>query len=402
MLFEYRAKSKEGQLLNGDVEAASLNDARSLLRSQGVFPLNVTQKKSSKSAQLNIFQKKVTKRDLLLMTTQLSIMHKSGLDLAEALKGVSQQVTNPVLKKAVEQILKDVEAGQSFSAALQSQSRIFGEAFVASIAAGEAAGNLGEVLKRLTELLRNEVRLTGTIRSVATYPLVLICVAFAVINALVFFVLPQFGEVFQNLDSPPPATTQFLLSVGETVRGNATFILLSLGFGIIGFINALRSSVFARAFDSFILETSMLKKATCALFTGRMFRLIGTMLQSGVPLLEAIRLCRRSIRNSRFQDLFDRFEKEVVNGNGLSIVLSSSTIIPNGAAQMIATAEQSGDLGNVMESIGEFYEDEGERHVRDLASLLEPLIIVVMGGVVALVVMSVILPLLDLSSTSSV
>ncbi|HCS52317.1 MAG TPA: hypothetical protein DIW81_12115 [Planctomycetaceae bacterium] len=169
---------------------------------------------------------------------------------------------------------------------------------------------------------------------------------------------------------------------------------------IFGFSVLIKTDWFRKHLDHFMLYAPGFGKATRTLLAGRMFRLIGTMLQSGVPLLEAVRLCSRSIKNRQYQKLFSSIEQEVTRGNGISIAMMQANFLPDGAVEMISTSEKSGDLGGVMEIVGEFYEDEGENYVRDLAKVIEPAIIVVMGGVVAVVVISVILPLLDMSSTS--
>ena len=398
--FQYQAKSRTGELQVGLLEAETLAAARQDLRGRGLFPMSVTKAGSERRIKTAGSNKRVSKRDLMLMTTQLSIMQKSGVDLAESIKNVSRQVSNKRLATALNQIVIDIEDGKSFSAALQAQSSIFGDAYVAGIAAGEASGTLGQVLARLTTLLRNEVRLINTIKSIATYPVILMCVAGMVVNALMFFVLPQFAKVFRDLDKTPPITTQILLSIGEFVRGN--FLFIGIGFGVIifGFSVLIKTDWFRKHLDHFMLYAPGFGKATRTLLAGRMFRLIGTMLQSGVPLLEAVRLCSRSIKNRQYQKLFSSIEQEVTRGNGISIAMMQANFLPDGAVEMISTSEKSGDLGGVMEIVGEFYEDEGENYVRDLAKVIEPAIIVVMGGVVAVVVISVILPLLDMSSTS--
>ncbi len=400
LAFQYQAKSRTGELQVGFLEAETIAAARQELRGRGLFPLAVTKTEKKRKLYSGGANKRVSKRDLMLMTTQLSLMQKSGVDLAEAIKNVSRQVSNKKLASALNQVVIDIEDGKSFSVALQKQASIFGDAYVAGIAAGEASGTLGQVLARLTTLLRNEVRLMNTIKSIATYPVILMMVAGMVVNALMFFVLPQFAKVFRDLEKVPPITTQILLSIGEFVRGNVLFIVIAFGLILFGLSVLIRTEWFRRQLDQFMLHAPGFGKATRTLLAGRMFRLMGTMLQSGVPLLEAIRLCRRSIKNRQYQKLFDTIEQEVTQGNGISIALTQATFLPDGAVEMIATSEKSGDLGGVMEMVGEFYEDEGENYVRDLAKVIEPAIIVVMGGVVAVVVISVIVPLLDMSSTS--
>ncbi|MFQ5734636.1 MAG: type II secretion system F family protein, partial [Planctomycetaceae bacterium] len=337
----------------------------------------------------------------LLITTQLSIMMRSGMDLADAVRQLSRQSKNVKAKSVLERIHGDLQDGRSFSAALNSQAETFGDAFVASVAAGESSGQLVDVLARLKNLLRNEVRLQSAIRGALMYPAILLFVALVVVGALVFFVLPQFDKVFKSLSVPAPPTTQILLDLGHGVRSHIWVVLLVAAGAVFGAVRCWSTKTARRFRDRAMLQTRWVRNGTQALLSGRVFRLVGTMLQSGVPLLEAIRLSRRSVNNALFHELFDDMESEILSGSGIAPVLSRARCVPAGAAELIATAERTGQLGTVMEMVGEFYEEEGERRIRDQVKLLEPAIIVVMGVLVAFVVSSVMLPLFDLSSSKS-
>lgn len=383
--------------------ADSLDDARARLRHQGLFPLTVslaTAGGGSKNIKLSFSRSGVRKNDVLMLTSQLSIMCQAGIDVAEALGNVAERCPNPTLAGILKEIHGDVSAGVAVSEALKKHSNVFGGAYVASIAAGESSGTLTEVLRRLTELLKHEIRLRATIHSVMAYPIVLTAVAVLVIGALVFFVLPQFAQVFEDLGNTPPVHTQVLLASGAFLRTH--FLALGLGTGMLVVISwrYMMSEKAARYWDSLVLSLRVSKAASQSLITGRTFRLLGTMLQSGIPLLEGLQLCRESVRNRVYRDLFDAMSESVVNGGEIGPILDRSSFVPDGAAQMVGTAEQTGRLGEVISTIGEFYEEEGEQKIRSLAKLLEPLVIVVMGTVVAFVVMAVMLPLLDVSTAS--
>lgn len=406
MHFQYTAKSASGETLTGLLEAQSPTDVRQLLRQQGLFALSVNDHAETdlpaagRTGNGFFSRSRVTKRDLLLLSSQLAIMTQSGIDLAEALKNAAKQCTQPRLKAALDEVYDDVSGGKSPSAALAKQSHIFGEAYVASVAAGEASGNVPQVLNRLSDLMRNEMRLQSTLKSVLSYPIVITIAASVVMSALVFFVLPQFAQVFKDLDAPAPPLTKIMLDSAQFVRNNVLWIGIAVVVGGIAFIRTMRTPAAKRFRDGVLLNTRIIRNATRPLLTGRAFRLIGTMIQSGVPLLEAMRLCRTSIRNIHYRQLFDMLEQDVLEGRGISTSLSTCPFVPPGAAEMIVTAEKTGKLGTIMETVGEFYEDEGERQVRDISRLLEPAIIVSLGIVVAMVVLSVMLPLLDFSSMS--
>ena len=392
-----------GELTAGAIEAASLDEARSQLRQRNLFALKLdaTTPIAGAVSGIRMDSGRVSKTDLLMLTNQLSIMCQTGVDLAESLRIVAEQCGKPALKFALETIYQDVSNGESASAALQRQVHIFGPTYVAGVAAGEASGQVPEVLRRMAEMLRNEIRLRSTLRSVLAYPAVLVFVAVGVIGALIFFVLPQFAHVFEDLEAAAPPLTQFLLDGSLTVRTHLLPILLLSGAGACLLIRLSRTSGARWYWDGLILNGVLIRNATRSLYIGRVFRLMGTMLESGVPLLEAVRLCRSSIDNTHFQRFFDSVEEDILNGRGLQGAVAAASFVPAGAAQMVHTAERTGKLAPVMHTIGVFYEDEGERLVREYAKLLEPAVIIGMGVIVAVVVLSVMLPLLDFSTISS-
>jgi type II secretory pathway component PulF len=400
MKYRYKAKNRDGTSLLNELEADSVADARTKLRAQGLFVLEVTAAGQSGVEARELWQRRVSKTDLLMLMSQLTIMCQSGVDLAESLRNLALQCPRPSLKAVLEKVYNDVSSGMSFSLALKRHPRIFDEAFVAGIAAGECSGTITVVLERLTYLIRGEIRLRSTVWSMLMYPIVLCSVTFVVINAMVFFVLPQFSKVFEDLGRQPPPLTRMLLSVGAFASQNGAVILGGVALLAVALHFARKTAVARQLCDHFILHAVVVRSSTRALSTGRIFRLLGTMLQSGVPLVDCIRLCRDASNNRIFKRLFDSVEQDVLNGQGVAKSLLAATFLPAGAAHMVATAERSGRLGQVLQTVGEFYEDEGERHLRDMIKILEPAIILSLGLVVSIVVLSVVLPLLDVSTIS--
>jgi type II secretory pathway component PulF len=403
MNVQYVAKSRSGAQSSGLLDVGTLAEARRQLIEKGLFPvaLNEMLSSASSAAPMPLFRRtKITKADLMMATCQLAVMTRAGIDLAEALRNVATHCTNPALKKVLSTILDDVTSGQSFSTALQRQVEVFGEAYVSSMAAAEASGTVANSLNRLTELLRNEIRIWSSVRSAMAYPIALIGVAGLVITAMFAFVLPQFEGVFRDLGAPPPPATRMLLGISGFVRTHWILIVAgAVGVGL-AVNQLLRLPQTLRIWHRFQLNNPLMRRATRPLLAGKAFRLMATMLQTGVPLMDVIRLCRRSSRNVEYQDLFKRLGQEVESGRGMSTTLESVSFLPGGAAQMIRTAESTGRLGEVLETVGSFYEEEGERELRQVVKLLEPAIVVVMGVLVSLVVAAVILPLLDVSSVS--
>jgi type II secretory pathway component PulF len=400
MKIAYTARAAAGGTVEGVLDAASLAEARKRLREQGLFLLRASDSAGTTPKVRRSFGSRVTGVDLLMLTSQLSVMVRSGVDVAEALRNVAANAAKPALKAALDQIVRDVDDGQPVSAAIRRHPKFFDEAYVAGIAAGEATGKLPDVLSRLAELLRNQLHLRSTLRAVLSYPIVLISVMFLVLSALIYFVLPQFGTIFAEMEIPAPALTQMLLDASSALRENS-LALLAGAAAIVGAGAWLwRRGTLRSTWDTVTLRAIGIRDVTQALAVGRAFRLMATMLQSGVPLLEALKLCQRSLRNTHYRNLFAKLEEEVLNGRGIGRTLVESPIVPRGAAQMVQTAERTGRLGSVLELVGEFYETEGERKLREVAKLLEPAIIVILGVVVAGVVLAVMLPIFDFSSAA--
>jgi len=400
--YQYTAKSTDGETLTGVLAAGSPGEVLRRLREKDlsaltVEPISARRLSWGRSGGLRR-KSRVSKRDLVTLTSQLAVMTRAGVDLASALGDLARQCTHPTLKRILGKIHEDVLSGSPVSVALRNYEHVFGRSYVAAVAAAETAGRLPQVLDRLANLLRTELRMRSTLRTLLTYPILLASVSGLVLAALMFFVLPQFASVFEQLQLPLPAMTQFLVSVSTELRSRFWLWGGLAAVAIAGFIGFASSPAGRRYFDGLLLKLSFVRDVTQPLLIGRAFRLLGTMLESGVPLLEGLRLTQASIGNSLLRELFDDLEHEVLNGRGLANTFLTSPFVPSTAAQMIATAERTGTLAMVAQLTGEFYEEEGETRLRDLATILEPLIIVVMGVVVAFIVVSVMLPVFDFAA----
>jgi type II secretory pathway component PulF len=400
MQFTYTAKSKTGDIQSGHISAADMDAAKRALREQALFPIDI-RKNSANSPLKAIFRSRkgsLSKRDLLSVTTQLAIMTRSGVDLASAFQSLSQQSANPTLRSILGQVHKDVTGGKSISDAMNAQAAIFGDAYVATVAAGEAAGKLPDVLGRLAQFQRTELRVRATVRTLLAYPLLLSGVSSLVVIGLVTFVLPKFVDIFSQFEINLPVITQVIVAMSDVMRKHTLIWVPLLICGIVGLIASRHMESGRRKWDYAMLNLPVLREITRAFYIGRTFRLMGLMIESGVPLLEGLRLTRNSVRNMLYRKLFDELEESILNGRGLATSLINAGFVPAVAAEMILTAERTGTLGMVTELMGEHYEEEGESKLRELATLLEPLIIVFMGVIVATIVMAVMLPMFDIAT----
>jgi type II secretory pathway component PulF len=401
MQFVYTAKSKTGDIQTGHISAADVEAVKRALREQSLFAIDIRKKVTNSPLKMFLGWKDKTalsKRDLLSVTTQLAIMTRSGVDLASAFLSLSQQCSNPAMRNILAQVHKDVTGGRSISDAMQAQAAIFGDAYVATVAAGEAAGKLPDVLNRLSQFQRTELRVRATIRTLLAYPILLSGVSSLVVIGLVTFVLPKFVDIFGQFEVALPLITQVVVAMSEVLRKHWLIWLPLFLAAIVGLIASRHVESGRRKWDYAMLNLPVLRDITRAFYIGRTFRLMGLMIESGVPLLEGLRLTRNSIRNMLYRRLFDELEDSILNGRGLATSLINAGFVPAVAAEMVLTAERTGTLGMVTELMGEHYEEEGESKLRELATMLEPLIIVLMGVVVATIVMAVMLPMFDIAT----
>jgi type II secretory pathway component PulF len=245
---------------------------------------------------------------------------------------------------------------------------------------------------------RNELRLRRSIRGLLTYPILLTVISSAVIATLVVVVLPRFAEIFDQYGAELPVTTEMLIAMAAELQARWWLWIPVFGGGIFGLFAWKKTDGGRRTFDGFMLNAAQIRNVTRPMLIGRLCRMLSLLLASGVTLLEGLRLCREAINNTLYKDLLDELIEAVVNGQGMNATLLGAEIVPPSAREMIATAERTGNLGEVTQLLGDYYEEEAENKMKQVVRLLEPLITVVMGAVVAFVVLSVMLPIFDLSS----
>ncbi len=342
--------------------------------------------------------RRVSRGTVLLTLNQLAVMAQNGIDIAEALDSVAYHCRNQRLAQSLRKIYECVSNGQPFSVAVSSYGIYFPCTLAPMLAAAEATGNVPGTLGNACDRLRGELQLRGTILGAIIYPAILIVASFVVMCALVLGVLPQFSKVFISLGQPVPVSTQMLLDLGDFCRAHWLSmlpVLISVGTSAI----LLRDHpLIRRPLNRFLMYWWPIRNAYRPLQAGRMYRMLASMVQGGVPLLQSVRLARHTTRDVYWRQLLDRIEDNLIDGSTASEVMAKADFIPPESTQMMATAERTGRVAEVLENIGEFYEEEAGRRIKRLVVAMEPAIILVMGVIVAGVVMSLLLPLLDVSS----
>lgn len=350
------------------------------------------------TTRLRAAQKPIGGQDLADLTAQLAIMVRSGVDVATALESLARQCQRPQIASVLRDIHQAVLGGKSFSDALRRHPQVFHSAFVATVAAGEASGHMADVLDQLATLQRSQLRLVRTIRSLLVYPILLMGVSTGVIGVLLVVVLPKFSKLFSDYDMPLPWITEMLIAIAGELTARWWLWLPALGAVVALAVAMPATSAGRRVWDRALLHAPLIGEVSRALLLGRTCRLIGMLMSSGVPLLDSVRLARKATKNVLYQQLFADIEDAVVNGRTFASALATSAIVPPSAIEMLSTAERSGKLAEVARLVGAYFEEEGEARARQTISMVEPLITVVMGAVVATVVLAVMLPVFDLSS----
>jgi type II secretory pathway component PulF len=341
---------------------------------------------------------RIPKQEVADMTAQLAIMTQSGLDLSTALASLAAQCERPALAEVLRDINELVHSGNTLSESLKLYPEVFDGAYVATVAAAEASGRMAEVLKQLSAMQRSELRLRQSIKGLLTYPVLLTVIAGSVISILIVFVLPRFAEIFSQYEVALPVLTRMLLGVATEFKSRWWLWLPAIAAAIAGGLAWRATESGRRTIDAFLLNGFGFASVTRPLLIGRTCNLLGLLLQSGVPLLEALRLCRQAVANRIYKELLDDVCDNVVNGHGMAATLQEADIVPASAREMMITAERTGNLTEVSKLLGVYYEEEAENRMKQAVRLLEPLITVVMGAIVAVVVLSVMLPIFDLST----
>ncbi len=341
---------------------------------------------------------RVSRYELSTLTTQLSIMLRAGVDLVSALSSLERQASGPRLKAVLASVQEEVLGGKSFSRALGRYEKTFGATYIATVAAGEVAGELPKVLVQLSKSIRGEMKLRKSLRAMMIYPLTLVGAACVVITGLVVFVLPKFADIFSQFGTDLPQITDIVLGIGNELNARG-WLWGPIGIGaVVGVAAWWMSDAGKRIWDRTLVSGFLLRRVGKPLMIGRACRLMGLMLSSGVPLLETIRLTRNGMNSYTYSGLFNRIEDEVLNGRGMSDVLMKSSFIPSEAAEMLTTAEKTGSLAEVTILLADHFEELAESRLRELIAMLEPAVTIGMGLVVSGIVLSVLLPMFDLST----
>jgi len=399
-MFTYTATDTSGKRHEGSVEATSVGAVGQILARQGLKAL-VIKKEVKKTNVLDVFTKakKVKAKDLVIFTRQLATMIDAGVPLVRSLATLQSQTENPVFKKHMQEVSKDVESGTSFADSLAKHPKVFSAIYVNMVRAGEAGGILDEILKKLALQQEKDAKIRGKFKSAMTYPTVLIGITFTVFIALMTVVVPKIGKIVGDLSGGKlPPLTQAMLGISHFLT-TFWYIHITVFVGLSIFIGrSLQTEKGKLIRDQLLLKAPAIKIIVIKMSVARFARIFASLMTAGVSVIDSIEITSKAIGNKVIEAELMAAAKDVSNGEQFSVPLSKSKIFPPIVSQMLAIGEETGQTDSVLLKVAEFYEDEVDAAVDGLSSILEPLLIVVMGGMVGVIAVSVIGPISNLSN----
>ncbi len=337
-------------------------------------------------------------KNLTMFSRQLAVLVRTGTPLAQSLDAIRRQVKPGPWRDVLDDLSRQIEGGSSLSEAMKHHPLCFDTVCHSLMAAGESAGELDSMLNRLADLTRQQLRIRRSIGGALIYPCLLATVGVVVVMVMIGFVLPRFAGLFETLDAPLPPTTQVLMAISDVLRSKWwMFLILAVTTAFAGKY-WLSTPIGRRTLDTWLVRLPYLGHFVRSLITARIARLLGVLLSSQVQLLEALQLTRRATVNTRYADLMQRAEEGVANGSPLSASFEGTHLISPSMTEAVRHGEQSGQLAVVLTDMAEFMDEENEVVVRTLASIVEPLILIVLGVIVAFLAVSMFMPLFDLTS----
>lgn len=397
MAYAYRARDSFGKVIEGTIAAADAADATQQLRRDGLAVLDIADEEDN---DLPLLGGRISRRDIANVTTQLAVMVDTGITLSSALAGLMSQEQNPKLKHLMQNLQTAVEGGSDFSSALQNHPQYFDPTYIALVRASEASGTLGEMLDRIAEYLRTRIESRAKVRAAMTYPAVIATLAIGVTIFLLTYIMPKFEPLFASKKADLPQMTVVMMAASKILVNYWYAWLLGLGAAIVGFVLWKRTESGKRTWDGALLYFPLLGPLSRKIILSRSISTLGTMIAAGVSTLDALRLCGESAGNHVYGELWENVRERVMGGDQICDALSNNPLVPGTLVQMIASGEQSGRLDDVLQRVSTFYDREVETSLKTATSLIEPIMISIMGVIVGTIGLSLLLPIFSLSRPS--
>jgi len=399
--FQYKVRDESGRALTGKMEAASAPDVIGKLRNLRYTIISVSEVRPlfTFKFEMPTLMGGIKDEDYVMYTSQLSSLLAAGLPLSASLDTMIEQTDNPQLKKATQKVVQDVREGSSFAEALGKHPKVFSNLYVNTVAAGEISGNLEEVLLRLTSYMEKTAEFKQKVMTALFYPLTLVTFSILVIIMIIVTVLPTFIKMYASSGIPLPLPTRILYGINLLIRGWWHVILISFALVIVGFNYGKQTKLGKAILDRVVLDIPVWGTLNRKVNIARFSRTLASLLTAGVPLLESLETSVQTTDNSVFSQIIKNAYDEVSKGRTLAEQLKSSGEFPPMPIQMIAVGEEAGRLDQMLAKVADFYEMSVDYTVKRLTSILEPILLVVIGGAVGLIFASVLLPIFSMVQT---
>ncbi len=398
IVFQWSGKTAKGTIQKGELTANTREEVIAYLRKQNIIPTIITQKQKAKSAlRIPGFGGRVKDKDIVVFTRQFATMIDAGLPLVQALEILGKQTENQMLAKVIGDVKANVEGGSTYADALKKHPRVFSDLYANMVAAGESGGILDTILNRLAGYIEKSMKLKRQVKSAMIYPSAIVIVAVIVIWIILAKVIPTFAKMFSTLGGVLPLPTRIVIAASDFLAGTGGLIIIALIIGsIIGIVLAGRTYKGRKIIDTILLRLPilgiLLRKVAVSKFT----RTLGTLIGSGVPILEGLDITAKTAGNIVVQEEVLKVRKDVAEGKTIAEPLSKSKVFPPMVTQMIAVGESTGAIDTMLSKIADFYDDEVDAAVANLTAMLEPIIIVFLGGIIGFIVIAMYMPIFKL------
>jgi type IV pilus assembly protein PilC len=392
--FTYKGVDGAGLPQEGTIQGASQSAVMEELKNRGLQVMRLDEKKSGMKMELSLMPKRVKAAELTVMTRQLATMVSSGMTLLRAFYVLEDQVENPKLKETLSGVREDIESGLNFSDALEKHSKVFGPLYVAMVRAGEAGGVLESALERTADQLEKDDSLRRQVKGAMAYPAVVLTFAFGVLIALMAFIVPVFVGVFKDFGGELPMITKFTVNLSKIITGQWYILIGGFIGSVVGFRKWKKSDWGRPQWDQFRLRIPVnIGKTVQKIALARWSRTFSALYSAGVPIMQAIEVTGRTAGNTVVERAMDDVIASVKSGGSISAPLRELPIFPGMVAQMIAVGEETGNLDTMLSKVADFYEDEVAAAIKAMTSILEPVMIVLVGAIVGFIVVAMYMPM---------
>jgi type IV pilus assembly protein PilC len=397
-VFLWEGQTRKGEKKKGEIEAANEAALRGILRRQGLTSITVKQKPKNLSEYLPFLKQKVKEKEVVIFARIFATMINAGLPLIQCLDLLAQQEQNKTFAQIITAIKEDIEGGSTLSDALKKYPKVFDDLFVNLVAAGESGGILDVILQRLSNYMEKAMKLKSKVKGAMTYPASVLVISIAVVSLLLVKVIPTFQKMFEGFGGELPGPTQFLITLSTYAQKYFLVAIIALAVAVYAFRRYYKTEKGTLLIDDLILKSPvfgpLLKKVAVARFT----RTMSTMMTSGVPILEGLAIVSKTAGNKVVENALIRVRKSISEGKTIAEPLLETGIFPPMVVQMIAVGEATGALDAMLSKIADFYDDEVDTAVDAMTALLEPFMMVFLGGVVGGMIIAMYLPIFKMAS----